>query len=148
MKHSKRVLVRQASNRPCRRLKRPKSSLRHPGDYEINGTQGSSFYNPLPSTINQGEGRSDKIYLVWKMPLVICDTKEDVNSFILHLGGCPKDQRGEHDLFSKLFNVAPYNGDAKELKIRSKPLAIGKQTLASPLFSGRLKIYRFPLPQG
>jgi|TARA_B110000037_G_scaffold213561_1_gene268204 hypothetical protein len=80
------------------------------------------------------------------MPPVICATKEDLNSFILHLGGCPTDQRGEHDLFSKLFNVAPYNGDSKELKIRSKPLAIGRQILTPPLFSGRLKFYRGSLP--
>jgi hypothetical protein len=75
---------------------------------------------------------------------VICDDREDARSFVSYCGAPPKDQRNEHELYSKLFNTASLNGDGNTLKIRSKRMPCGKQAFQAPWFTGKLKFNRIP----
>ena len=121
------------------------SSLRHPGGYESTETQTHSHSQQcIPPSITASEGRNDKIHVVCDIAIVICDDAEDAQSFALHCGAAPKDQRNEHELFSKLFNTAPLNGSGKTLDLRCLPVAYGKKVYQAPWVTGKLKFKRIP----
>lgn len=77
---------------------------------------------------------------------MICKTKEDARNFVLHCGAAPEAQRGEHELFSKLFTTASLNGDGNTLKIRSAVMRCDGLDFRPPLFTGKLKFRRARLP--
>jgi hypothetical protein len=85
--------------------------------------------------------------LICDIATVICGTKDDARDFVLHCGAAPEAQRGEHELFSKLFTTASLNGDGNTLKIRSSVMRCGGQGFQPPLFTGKLKFRRVRLPQ-
>ena len=122
---------------------RSSPSPRRPRAYENTETQAASK-QLIPSSVTEIEGRSDKIHFVCKIATVFCKTKEDATSFVLHCGAAPLEQRGEHDLFSKLFTTASLNGDGNELKIRSSPMTCDGELFQAPWFTGKLRFRRVP----
>ena len=135
---------------PVRRRTRPQvelCSLRHPGGYESTETQTHSK-QCIPPSITASEGRNDKIHVVCDIATVICDDKDDARSFVLHCGAAPKDQRNEHELFSKLFNTAPLNGDGNKLEIRYLPVTYGKKVYQAPWVTGKLCFRRLTRHDG
>ncbi len=104
--------------------------------------------NWIPASITASEGRNDKLHISCQIATVVCDTKDDVRSFVLHCGAAPLKQRNEHEFFSKLFTTAPLNGDGSKLEARSTLMECGGEILRPPLFAGRLKFRRMTRNDG
>ncbi len=126
---------------PVRRRTKPQNDScpnRQQGGYEVSETH-TAPKNWIPASITEGEGRNDKFKIACSIATVTFATKKDSESFILHFGAAPTKQRGEHEFFSQLFNVASWNGSGHTLKARSTPMDCGNQVFRPPLFSGALK---------
>ncbi|WP_294400057.1 hypothetical protein [Prosthecobacter sp.] len=126
--------------------RRSSPSPRRPRAYENTETHAASK-QWIPSSVREIEGRSDKIHFVCNIATVLCKTKEDATSFVLHCGNAPLEQRGEHDLFSKLFTTASLNGNGNELRIRSFPMTCDGELFQAPCFTGKLQFRRVPYHQ-
>jgi hypothetical protein len=118
-------------------------SIRHPDAYEDTDTT-IALSQRIPTSVTESEGRNDKIHFVCDIATVICNTEDDLTSFVFHCGGAPKNQRAEHALFSKLFNTAPNNGCTSRLKIRASTLRYDDQIFPAPLFTGKLTFRKIP----
>lgn len=121
--------------------------IRQLGDYESPETHAAPK-NWIPASITASEGRNDKLHIVCQIATVVCDTKDDVRSFVLHCGAAPLKQRNEHEFFSKLFTMASLNGDGSKLEARSSPMDCGGQIFRPPLFAGKLKFRRMTRNDG
>ena len=124
----------------------PSPSLRRPRAYENTETH-TQIKKWIPSSVSGEDGRNDKIHFVCDIATVICGTKEDATSFVLHCGAAPMQQRGDHELFSKLFTTASQNGDGNTLKVRSSPMACVGELFQAPWFTGTLRFRRVPCHQ-
>ncbi len=138
--------IAQCANpaRPSQRIERRQSvacSIRRPAGYERTETQRNTR-QCIPSTVTEQDGRNDRIHFVCDIATVICETREDAAIFVLHCGAAPMQQRGEHELFSKLLTTAALNGDGNRLDFRSAVMRCSEQTFQPPLFSGELRFRR------
>ena len=129
--------TRKASNPP---------SIRHPDAYENRDTE-TAPVPQIPASIIESDGRNDKVRIVCDLATVTFQTEDDLNSFVFHCGGAPKDQRGEHELFSKLFNIARNNGFTNTVKIRESTLRYDGQIFRAPLFTGKLTLRKMQNPR-
>lgn len=155
--HTPAVRLRQRKNAQCANPARPSQrngrrqslscSIRRPAGYERTETHGNTR-QWIPSTVTEQDGRNDKIHFVCDIATVKCETREDAASFVLHCGAAPVPQRGEHELFSKLFTTASLNGEGNRLKVRSSVMCCGGQDFQPPLFTGELRFRRVFLPSG
>lgn len=149
-----RGIAQSANDAPTERAVRQRTrqqhhspSIRRPHAYENSDTQADISPNQQsPASVTEREGRNDKVHFVCDIATVICGTKDDARSFVLHCGAAPESQRGEHELFSKLFTTASLNGDGNTLKIRSAMMRCGGEDFQPPLFTGKLKFRRDSLP--
>ena len=116
-------------------------SIRRPNGYGIDGTH-TNTNDSLPANITACEGRNDKVHIACSIATVTCDTMDDARCFVLHCGAAPLDQRGEHELFSKLFNIASRNGDGNELPVRCLPMSCGAKVFQAPWFTGKIRFRR------
>ena len=124
-------------------------SIRHPGDYENTETQTpTQALQWIPASVIASDGRNDKIHVTCDIATVICDDIDDARSFVFYCGAPPKDQRDQHELYSKLFNTASKNGDGNTLEIRCQAMTCGKQNFQAASFTGKLRFRRLKRQDG
>lgn len=128
------------------RLPSSPSSIRRPSGYADSETHDTPQW--IPSSVSAVDGRNDRVHLVCEIATVICETKDDADNFVFRCGAAPKDQRDEHQLFSKWFTTAPLNGKGWGLKIRSSAMSCGEEIFEAPLPDGKLKLSRVDAEDG
>lgn len=87
----------------------------------------------------------DKIELKTMHGSVIDEDSDTIDIFVFHLGAAPEPQRtdGVSNLFSRIFNTSPYQGRGRPIiVVRKDPLVYEGETIASPLFTGKLNTIR------
>lgn len=129
--------------RPRTRTETASPSIRRPDAYEDTDT-GTALIQRIPTSVTESEGRNDKVHIACDIATVFCATDDDLTNYVFHCGGAPKNQRGDHESFSKLFNSAPNNGFTNRLKIRASTLRHDNQTFPAPLFTGKSTFLKTP----